>query len=490
MGTVRRRIAAFAAVAVAAGTVAVAMPFGSEAAGNKSHTAAATGTLVAGAQSTVTLTVTNTSQAGNMTGKAMRVYLDNNPFGGGVVDNIGGPGEATLVSASDTDAGTNVALNGNTSIDVTNLTLKNKGTNTYTLTFVLNIPCSAFGAEYTWVTDLRQSNDFNPNNTSNQIPIDPAGAYATSTVTVGCGLNFTNQPADAYPGETISTVDFDPSGSNVIVSKMIGGVVDTTFNGLVTLAATSATISGNTATAVNGVATFPNLKISNVGTYQLVASSPGELSGTSNSFDINYGFDVDCVEDDLSVNCTATATGRTPGTFVKVTVNEAGDGDSFTGKIKLKFTLDNPDCPGFSEFGDTLVFGLTQVHGDAPLTKTVELTKPIDVAGGQGTDPWDQQACFQAPYQFLALPAFVDNAQANYDLLLQALAGGSVLEDATSIGGGQFRGLLPRCSLLLAATNPDDTDGPCLQNVETFQVGGTWFVKYTATVPAADPTWK
>lgn len=90
------------------------------------------------------------------------------------------------------------------------------------------------------------------------------------------------------PSEVLTSV---PSSLKVLAEDPFGNI-DPTYNGSVTIALannpTGATLTGTlTVTAINGVATFTNLAISNPGTgYTLTATSAALTVGTSPAFDV------------------------------------------------------------------------------------------------------------------------------------------------------------------------------------------------------------
>jgi hypothetical protein len=112
------------------------------------------------------------------------------------------------------------------------------------------------------------------------------------------GVYTDTSPHQAAVGETITRVDLNPSGNPVVVEvEDAVGHRDTNFRGQVFLALViisasgTPTLSGATATAVNGAASFPNLAITNgKGDFQLTATaspSNGIVSVTSGLFRIH-----------------------------------------------------------------------------------------------------------------------------------------------------------------------------------------------------------
>ena len=134
--------------------------------------------------------------------------------------------------------------------------------------------------------------------TFSNVQFDAAGTY---TVTASASLNGTA----LTPGASSSVVVTAPSlvfqsfpsvgalnsalNSFTVQATNTDNSVDAGFNGTVTLAKASGTgtVSGTlTATAVSGVATFSNVKMSALGTYTLTATAAGLTSGTSSSVTI------------------------------------------------------------------------------------------------------------------------------------------------------------------------------------------------------------
>ena len=109
-------------------------------------------------------------------------------------------------------------------------------------------------------------------------------------------FNYTDtSPHQAAVGETITRADLDPNGPPAIVEvEDLDGHRDTNFGGQISLtlvivsASGTPTLSGATATAVNGAASFPNLSIDTKGYFQLTATAtgPGITPVTSGTFRI------------------------------------------------------------------------------------------------------------------------------------------------------------------------------------------------------------
>jgi len=121
-------------------------------------------------------------------------------------------------------------------------------------------------------------------------------------VTSGCVLQFQKQPAGAQVNTTITSVGSDTTGAPVQVALTDGTNPVASFNGTISLAiklgtgTAGAILSGGSATASSGVATFPSLSIDTVGlNYRLIASAFGATSPDSNAFSIFANGDIGCV---------------------------------------------------------------------------------------------------------------------------------------------------------------------------------------------------
>lgn len=166
----------------------------------------------------------------------------------------------------------------------------------------------------------------------------------------------------APPGSITAGIGF----GLVVTAKNGAGAVDTAFNGnvsvaLLDLAGTGAQLQGIlTQTAVNGVATFANLKLALSGNYALVLSSNG-LGGTTTS-----PFTVGAAAATHLVLVTPPAGRITVGAAFAVDVAAADPfgnvATSFSGTINLALASN----PGSATLGGTL--SLTAVSGLAQFT--------------------------------------------------------------------------------------------------------------------------
>jgi YVTN family beta-propeller protein len=206
----------------------------------------------------------------------------------------------------------------------------------FTITVSVNVSCAAGGDSF--ATLWSGASDFrnDPNGRGDQYLLDSASApYLQEVVTGGCGLAFVSEPATALVGAGISSLVGAAATADPVQVQVLNesGQPSSTAGVPVTIALGSggpagATLSGTLTEATNaaGVASFPTgaagpLSIDTVGTYQLVASSPGygtTTSGTSTASPGVGAFDVV----DAETSCAVAATCSTSGT--------APDGTSYT----------------------------------------------------------------------------------------------------------------------------------------------------------------
>ncbi len=116
----------------------------------------------------------------------------------------------------------------------------------------------------------------------------PAAFTLTNVAGSASKLSFGQQPTDAVAGKSITppvTVQIQDSLGNAV--HRAGLTVTVTANLLAQLPHAAPGVSSPT--DANGVATFGSLTLTQVGTYQLVASAGGAVSAQSNSFHISPG---------------------------------------------------------------------------------------------------------------------------------------------------------------------------------------------------------
>ncbi len=426
-------------------------------------------TVSRGTTAAFAVSIKNTSTSGNITAQGIRVYIPAGLATSDIQLPIVKPPAGTLTNPATTLAAPSPY------IEILNANVTRN--QTYTFTINARIPCDESVSAYSWVTDVRQSNDFS--GTGNELPAKDVPVTAVSSAS--CYLAFTTQPTNAAASTTITGTAFDPSGPAVTVSARNGaGGPVSWFAGTITLTSTpSTTLTGGSVAVTNGAAAaFTNLQIAETGTYTLTAATtvPGVSgSAASNAFVIGYSASADC-EVDGQPCTTGTFPGPT-GSTANVTVNDTGS--EIVATLSAELTEDVLDCPGFDfEYGDTLEFDVVTTDDLTGYTKTVEVTKDA-IYGTDAADLWKYQVCFQADYPFASI-VYYDDPQENYENLLNILAGGP-LPTADEVAPGVYRGILPDCSLV-------DDVAPCIEG-RTFNGAGTR-VTTIGTVPAADPQWK
>ena len=207
--------------------------------------------------------------------------------------------------------------------------------------------------------------------------------------TLDTQLNVTTQP----PSSVTAGVGFDFT-AKVMYST---GVVDTDFSGNVTVALATnhnpggSTLGGTkTVPVVNGVASFSDLTLNNLGTgYQLQVSGTGPTSGTSNLFNvlvlptitwappasIVYGTVLSGTQLDASASYLSNGnTVSVPGRFVYAqpagTVLGAGDNQT------LSVTFTPTDTTDFMSATGTTTISVAQA------TPTITWTNPASIVSG------------------------------------------------------------------------------------------------------------
>jgi hypothetical protein len=305
------------------------------------------------------------------------------------------PSGFTSVSVADPPGAATATLSGNV-VRVRNANLPPGGSLAVSVT--ATAPCA--GGTFTWAVVAKQSNDFN-GPPGNDLTLNTQASSLTTTVAGACALRFVagRQPADARVGETISSLDYQPTGPGVQVEVVDGtGSRVTSATASVTVALGPSvglgTLHGTvTVSASAGVASFANLSIDKPGTYTLRASSAGLSAATSDAFRIDQVV-VACVED---VTCSATLANGTT-TFDVTALGNAGTDAGV-------LILDNGigvaiDCVGYDELTATP----TVIEGpDRAKTVTSTIDKrTMNSLPNNGAS--FLQMCFGAPFTFATRP--------------------------------------------------------------------------------------
>jgi len=175
------------------------------------------------------------------------------------------------------------------------------------------------------------------------------GKTGTAQLTVNIGapakLAFVQQPSTVQAGATMTpavTVEIQDAAGNRV----------TTSTATVTLSlnnAGGATLGGNTAVAVGGLATFSGLTVSAAGSYSLTAASPGMTSATSNGFTVSPRPATKLAFVQQPTNVVAGAN-VTPAVTVELQ-DETGTRVTTSG---VSITLALGNNPGSSTLGGTL----------------------------------------------------------------------------------------------------------------------------------------
>jgi hypothetical protein len=276
------------------------------------------------------------------------------------------------------------------------------------------------------------------------------GAQVAAAQTCGvdtvCHLVFVGQPHAAVTGRTITTTDFNiPPGDSVRVEAQDAlGQRVTSFSATVTLvintssvpAGETVTLSGNSAMAVEGVATFESLSLSHSGTFTLQAqSSESEVPmagwGVSAPFTV---WDKRCEQ-------------NTPCVVSKPNSMSAEVNTSAAGTFLLSLNADSIDC------GDPFNHAPGTVTVDSTSTETKVVTIRIDKS---------------------VVKATPNNGVMSYQVCYES---GTPFTDRN--GAVTTKGLLPDCPPM-----PTAADAPCILSKTKDRAGR---VVIRVLLPAGDP---
>jgi hypothetical protein len=309
------------------------------------------------------------------------------------------PSAFTGVSAADPAGPATATVTGNV-VHLRNASVPPGGSITVSVTATVPASLACSGATFTWGVVAKQANDFN-GPPGNDLTLNAQASHLTTTVTGGCALRFVagRQPADARVNQTVSAIDYQPSGPSVQVEVVDGaGNRVTSSTATITVALGPSVGSGAlhgtvTVAATGGVASFSTLSIDAPGSYTLRASSPGLSSATSDAFRVDQ-VAVACVED---VTCSATIANGTT-TF---DVTAPGNAGTDAGVL----VLDNGigvaiDCAGYDELTatPTVIEGPNRAK---TVTSTID-KRTMNQLPNNGAS--FLQMCFGAPYTFATRP--------------------------------------------------------------------------------------
>ena len=217
---------------------------------------------------------------------------------------------------------------------------------TVTVELTADVGCDAQDGH--WSVVAKQANKFNGPPGNDLTLIDRWQEHVTdlSLDVLPCSeptaLQFVTQPADAEIDTVITSVAGDPAAPSIQVEVVDGAgqrVEDS--DALISLSLTgepaAAKLTGNTAAAVDGVASFPSLEIDSAGRdYALTATAEGLTPATSDTFSIWDDLKIctvgvlcrgEVTGDDMGAETTTTS--ATPGLLaMSLGVDDVACGDS------------------------------------------------------------------------------------------------------------------------------------------------------------------
>jgi hypothetical protein len=342
--------------------------------------------------------------------------------------NLTAPSGFKIVSAS--VAGTGTATVSGSTVLLRDLSVQPGQTRTVTV--VADVPCAT--GSRTWSVEAKQANQFQ-GPPGNDLTLDAANSALTTTVTacsVAGALRFATQPADARVGQVLTGSPYNPAGSPVAVE-----VVDASGNRVTSSTATisltlvrihgTGTLQGTTTkTAVSGVATFSDLRLSAPGTYRLVASSSGLGAVSSEVFRV----------DTVAIVCTenVTCSGSTSTSTTSVSATAFGDpANPDAGFLTLSFSAGPAlDCAGYTEVSpDTALVDMTSSNRAKTVTLTID-KKQMNAVANNGAAFLEM--CFGSPVAFVTKSGAISPQVGTFDWNADG-----TLEPV-------FAGLLPDCS--------------------------------------------
>jgi hypothetical protein len=264
--------------------------------------------------------------------------------------------------------------------------VKNQNYVTVEVTVTSNVTgCVATSA--TWVTTEPSMRVWTGSNLSGSTFRIDASTGTTTTIDPGCQFRFTTQPSDTVVNAAIAPA------VTVALGRLVGGVftpdpsIDT---GTVSLfSSPSASLSGNTATFTDGVATFSSLSVAAAGTYTLTASY-STFSATSSSFTVYQ----ECLDEPITIGgATVTPIGDTGTSCVPVTIDFNGTQITVlkpTGtNARALVTIDNWSA-------ETATNPIDATEVDTPDPSALDDGLNGDNVAGDGWHPI--QWCFGGPY--------------------------------------------------------------------------------------------
>jgi hypothetical protein len=191
------------------------------------------------------------------------------------------------------------------------------------------------------------------------------GASTAFNVSVGAAAKLSWEPQQ--PPNTTGGVVFNPA-PKVAVTDLGGNTVTSATNSITVsikpgTGPSGAILSGtNPVSAVNGVATFSNLKIDKTGCYQLDAAATGLTLASSNGFCVNTGPAAKLAFTTEPSNTFVNAP-LNPTNTVTVEIQDAGGNRLFESTANQTITLSIVNNPGGATLGGTVA--VAAVNGSA-----------------------------------------------------------------------------------------------------------------------------
>jgi hypothetical protein len=261
-----------------------------------------------------------------------------------------------------------------------------------------------------------------------------SGADPTiTTTTAATKLVFVQQPTDTQAGQSITPavkVAAEDQFNNVVGSFSGPVTLSTAFNPT-TNDATNPTGLPTTATASNGVASFPGLSIGTAGYgWKLLASSSGLTSATSNAFNVPAKV-ITCSS---AQTCDTGFVGDATNTQTEVITSPNAKSTSDVVSVTVGSAVPAPGCaPTAPGFGVPSRFDTTDLSRTVTVNMRLDKSQ-VNTSANNGASQYT--ICYQADQTF------------------QTRSGTAAQPDGT----GNFYGLLPDC----AKKNPV---APCVQSI-------------------------
>jgi hypothetical protein len=380
-----------------------------------------------GAAQPFTLTVTVTSLPAS---KALRTLFITVPTGyavSGVTASVGTPSVLTGTPAYIRVGGLNLSTT--------------PGSNSVTVKFSSTTPAGGptnWGLEGETGTDRRPDNDTATPNGDDFT----AANLPTTTVALGCHVVFTLQPADAGAGQNITSVPLTISGANVTVEVHDGG------DKLVTLATTinltlnpvapdvlNATLTGGSANATAGVASFTAIQVNNPGRYTVTAAAttPGITGAMSNVGGSPAWFRIWGAVSPCSGSCGAGVSSGSENFNVGAQSGTGAIGAS-VGVLPFTFDCSDPLFGGVKGIDGTDTVTWTSYNLTTGKTITFVIPNTVLAAASDPLLAIHYMVCVSAPYAFKTAWTPTGTPTASPDSQVSAV-----------MGGAWFRGLLPDC---------------------------------------------